>query len=57
MNISISESTDIGMELIEDNADSQTSYKIYSGATAVARVLNISKSVVIKILLILYYTL
>ena len=39
------------MELIEeDNADSQTSYEIHAGATAVARVLNIS-SVVIKICL------
>jgi hypothetical protein len=48
--MNISDSTDIGMELIEeDNADSQTSYEIYAGATAVARVLNISKSVVIKI--------
>jgi len=37
------------MELIEEeNADSQTSYEIYAGLTALARVLNISKSVVIK---------
>jgi phosphate starvation-inducible membrane PsiE len=50
MNISIPESTEIVMELIEvDNADSQTSCEIYAGATALVRVLNISKSVVIKI--------
>jgi hypothetical protein len=50
MNISIPESTEIIMGLIEeDNADSQTSYEIYAGATAVARVLNISKSIIIKI--------
>jgi len=49
-NISIPESTEIVMELIEEeNADSQTSYEIYAGATALARILNISNSVVIKI--------
>jgi hypothetical protein len=49
MNISIPESTEIVMELIEeDNADSQTSYEIHAGVTAVARVLNIS-CVLIKI--------
>ena len=35
MNISIPESTEIVRELIEeDNADSQTSYEIYAGATS-----------------------
>ena len=49
-NISIPESTELVMELIEeDNADSQTSYEIYAGATSLARVLNISKPVVIKV--------
>jgi len=50
MNISIPESTEIVTELIEeDNADSQTSYEIYTGATSLAGILNISESVVIKI--------
>ena len=49
MNISIPESTEIVMELIEeDNAGSQSSYEIYAGATALADVLYISKSEVIK---------
>jgi hypothetical protein len=53
MNISITESTEIVTQLIEeDNADSQTSCETYAGATSLAGVLNISKSVVIKICLL-----
>jgi hypothetical protein len=45
----VPESPEIVTELIEeDSTDSQTSYAIYAVATAVARVINIWKSLVIK---------